>query len=120
MKIPGYQKVVIVVVVVLATLAIVLDSKGSPSSTALASWYGPGLYGNHLACGGTMNPGTWGVANRTLPCGTKITVCLASRCAAVSVIDRGPYSGSREFDLTAAVASYIGFHGVRNIVWWRR
>ena len=34
---------------------------------AAASWYGPGLYGNKLACGGTLEPGTIGVANKTLP-----------------------------------------------------
>ena len=25
---------------------------------AEASWYGPGLYGGHLACGGTLTPAT--------------------------------------------------------------
>src|SRR3954470_6754341 len=28
---------------------------------ALASWYGPGLYGAHLACGGTLSTSTLGV-----------------------------------------------------------
>jgi rare lipoprotein A (peptidoglycan hydrolase) len=39
---------------------------------AEASYYGPGLYGNQLACGGTLEPGTIGVANKTLPCGSKV------------------------------------------------
>ena len=42
--------------------------------SAQASYYGPGLYGNGVACGGTLTPGTLGVANKTLPCGTKVTL----------------------------------------------
>ena len=42
------------------------------SGCAGASYYGPGLYGNGVACGGTLEPGTLGVANKTLPCGTKV------------------------------------------------
>ena len=41
---------------------------------ATASWYGPGLYGHHVACGGTLEPDTLGVANKTLPCGSKVTL----------------------------------------------
>ena len=41
---------------------------------ALASWYGPGLFGNKLGCGGTLQAGSLGVANKSLPCGTKVTL----------------------------------------------
>jgi rare lipoprotein A len=76
---------------------------------ALASWYGPGLYGGHLACGGTLTPGTLGVANKTLPCGTKVTLHYRGRTVRVPVVDRGPYVGAREFDLTAATRARLGF-----------
>jgi rare lipoprotein A len=76
---------------------------------ALASWYGPGLYGGHLACGGTLTPGTLGVANKSLPCGTKVTLHYKGRTVRVRVIDRGPYVGAREFDLTAATKAKLGF-----------
>jgi rare lipoprotein A len=76
---------------------------------AQASWYGPGLYGQHLACGGTLTPGTLGVANKTLPCGTKVTLHYRGRTVGVRVIDRGPYAGAREFDLTAATKAKLGF-----------
>jgi len=76
---------------------------------ALASWYGPGLYGGHLACGGTLTPGTLGVANKSLPCGTKVTLHYHGRTVRVPVIDRGPYVGAREFDLTAATKAKLGF-----------
>jgi rare lipoprotein A (peptidoglycan hydrolase) len=76
---------------------------------AVASWYGPGLYGQHLACGGTLTAGTLGVANKTLPCGTKVTLHYRGRTVRVPVVDRGPYVGGREFDLTAATKARLRF-----------
>jgi rare lipoprotein A (peptidoglycan hydrolase) len=78
---------------------------------ASASWYGPGLYGNHLGCGGTLTPGRLGVAHKSLPCGAKLTLRKGSRTVSVRVIDRGPYVGGREFDLTEATARRLHFHG---------
>jgi len=77
--------------------------------SAAASYYGPGLYGGALACGGTLRPGTMGVANRSLPCGTHLTLRYGDRSVRVQVIDRGPFSGGREFDLTAATRARLGF-----------
>jgi rare lipoprotein A len=76
---------------------------------AQASWYGPGLYGNGLACGGTLTPGTIGVAHKSLPCGTQLTLRYHGKSVEVQVIDRGPYVGGREFDLTAATKQRLGF-----------
>ncbi len=76
---------------------------------ALASWYGPGLYGNALGCGGRLSPGTIGVAHKSLPCGTTVVLRKGSRVVRAKVIDRGPYVGAREFDLTAATKAALGF-----------
>jgi rare lipoprotein A len=78
---------------------------------ANASWYGPGLYGNHLGCSGTLKPGTVGVAHRALPCGTRLTLRHRGRTVRVRVIDRGPYVAGREFDLTEATAKRLRFRG---------
>jgi rare lipoprotein A len=78
---------------------------------AYASWYGPGLYGNHLGCGGTLSPGRLGVAHKTLPCGAKLTLRHRGRSVAVRVIDRGPYVAGREFDLTERTAQRLHFRG---------
>jgi hypothetical protein len=83
---------------------------------AQASWYGPGLYGGHLACGGTLTAGTLGVANRSLPCGAKVTLRHRGHTLRVPVVDRGPYVGGREFDLTAATKDRLGFSGVGTIL----
>jgi rare lipoprotein A len=76
---------------------------------ASASWYGPGFYGNRTACGKTLTPSTLGVANKSMPCGTKLTLRNGSRSVRVKVIDRGPFAGDREFDLTGATKNRLNF-----------
>jgi hypothetical protein len=83
----------------------------------VASWYA--LYGSPLACGGTLGYEQLGVANRTLPCGTRVTLRYHGRSLTVPVIDRGPYVGGREWDLTGATARRLGFDGV-GVVWSTR
>jgi rare lipoprotein A len=78
---------------------------------ASASWYGPGLYGNRTGCGGTLDDGRLGVAHKSLPCGTMVTFKHGRREVRVPVIDRGPYVGGREYDLTEATARKLRFRG---------
>jgi rare lipoprotein A (peptidoglycan hydrolase) len=83
---------------------------------AYASWYGPGLYGNRTACGQTLGAGTLGVAHKSLPCGSKVTFKKGRREVTVRVIDRGPFVGGREYDLTGATAQRLGFGGHGSIL----
>jgi rare lipoprotein A len=76
---------------------------------AEASYYGPGLYGGGLACGGTLTPSKLGVANKTLPCGARVSLRYHGHSVTVPVIDRGPFAGNREYDLTAATKAKLGF-----------
>jgi hypothetical protein len=76
---------------------------------AAASYYGPGFYGNSTACGKTLTPSTMGVANKTLPCGSKVTLRYRGNTVTVPVIDRGPFAGNREYDLTTATKAKLGF-----------
>jgi rare lipoprotein A len=76
---------------------------------AEASYYGPGLYGGGLACGGTLTPSKLGVANKTLPCGARVTLRYHGHTVTVPVVDRGPFAGNREYDLTAATKAKLGF-----------
>jgi len=84
-----------------------------------ASYFGPGLFGGPLACGGTLQPGTRGVAHKTLPCGTKVTLRYRGRTVTTRVVDRGPYVSGREFDLTEATRNDLGF-GDLGTVWTNR
>ena len=81
--------------------------------SAYASWYGPGLYGGHLSCGGTLDAGDLGVAHKSLPCGSKVTLRHHGRVVRVRVIDRGPYVAGREYDLTEATAQRLEVQGPR-------
>jgi rare lipoprotein A len=83
---------------------------------AEASWYGGG---GGLACGGSLTSATLGVANKTLPCGTLVTLRYGSRSVRVPVVDRGPYVAGREFDLTEATKRALGF-GDTGEVWSTR
>jgi len=87
----------------------------SPMRSAGATWYGPGLYGNHTACGQTLLPGTVGVAHKTLPCGTAIKFVYHGRALVTRVIDRGPYSVGNAFDLTNGARRVLGFEGVGQV-----
>ena len=78
---------------------------------AQASWYGPGFYGRRTGCGGRLGYSQVGVAHKSLPCGTKVTFRRNGRTVTAPVIDRGPYVGNREYDLTAVTAQRLGFKG---------
>ena len=74
----------------------------------LATWYGPGFFGNGTACGKKLTKRTFGIAHRTLPCGTLVHLSYRGRHIAVRVIDRGPYSGAK-VDLTSRTKYYLRF-----------
>lgn len=77
-----------------------------------ASWYtGAG----RMACGGYLTTATLGVANKTLPCGTRVTLRYHRHVISVPVVDRGPYVAGREFDLTEATKRALGFEGVGQV-----
>jgi len=81
-----------------------------------ASWYGPG---GSLACGGSLSDSTQGVANKTLPCGTLVTLHHGGHTVRVPVIDRGPYVAGRDYDLTPATKRALGF-GDTGTIWATR
>lgn len=80
----------------------------SSNKPQIATWFGPGFYGQKTACGQTMTPVVVGVASRTLPCGTLVLVNYKGHKLTVPVIDRGPYAKNGAiWDLTAGAASAL-------------
>ena len=75
--------------------------------TVIASWYGPGFYGNRTACGQLYTPEIVGVAHRTLPCGTMLELEFRGRVVTVPVIDRGPFIAGRTLDLSNATRASL-------------
>jgi rare lipoprotein A (peptidoglycan hydrolase) len=81
---------------------------GARAKTQIATWFGPGFYGQKTACGQTMTPVVVGVASRTLPCGTLVLVNYRGHKLTVPVIDRGPYAhNGATWDLTWGAASAL-------------
>jgi rare lipoprotein A len=75
---------------------------------AFATWYGPGFFGKQTACGQELTEDLVGVAHRSLPCGTKVQILYGGHTLVVPVVDRGPYSGRADWDLTQATARALG------------
>ena len=75
----------------------------------MATWYGPGLYGNTTACGQELTPDLVGVAHKTLPCGTMVEIAYGGTSVVVPVVDRGPYADGMTWDLTEGAAKLLGF-----------
>jgi hypothetical protein len=75
---------------------------------SVATWFGPGFYGHRTACGQRLTHRLLGVANRTLPCGTKVSLLYGGRTITVPVVDRGPFAHGASYDLTAATAQALG------------
>jgi rare lipoprotein A (peptidoglycan hydrolase) len=83
---------------------------------ALATWFGPGFYGQMTACGQTLTPTVVGVANRTLPCGTLVKFSYKGRGLTAPVIDRGPYGhNGAQWDLTTEAAHALGMADLARI-----
>ena len=92
------------------------DSLNTPSRQAagqtidfhesIASWYNDA---GNTACGFHA---FYGVANTSLPCGTKVTFRHGGREVTATVDDRGPYVGGRTWDLNQNLAAALGFGGV--------
>ena len=82
----------------------------------MVTWYGPGFYGHHTACGQRYSRYIVGVAHRTLPCGTLVEFRWHGKTAVAPVIDRGPYGPPRlVFDFSAWLACRtFRPQGVRN------
>lgn len=74
-----------------------------------ASWYQDG---GSTACGFHAQ---YGVANMSLPCGTKVTFIYHGHTVTATVDDRGPYVGGREWDLNQNAAGALGFGGVDSV-----
>jgi rare lipoprotein A len=102
----------------LATIVVLLMP--SPANAAIASCYGPGLYGNPMANGVTLHRHTRGIAHRTLPMGMRLEVRIGTLRTIARITDRGPFIHNRQLDLTEAVVQRLGYHsctafGVRSV-----
>ena len=76
---------------------------------SVASWYNDA---GGTACGFHAY---YGVANRTLPCGSKVTFVYGGRRVTATVDDRGPFVAGRDWDLNQNIVAALGFDGVQTV-----
>ncbi len=115
----------IALLAVIAALAVTertrsqIDTTPQPEGSyrALAGSSGPAVFGRRTACGAILRADTIGVAHPTLPCGARIFVTYNGTTVLTQVVDRGPYSAGRQFDLTDALARRLGLRGVQTVTW---
>jgi rare lipoprotein A len=84
-------------------------SKPVEMTATVASWY---YDEGNTACGFHAE---YGVANRTLPCGTKVKLRYGGHSITATVDDRGPFVYGRSFDLDQRCASALGMWGVATV-----
>jgi rare lipoprotein A len=121
----------LLVLAAIALLAVALalvvggarDANGSElepvgrSYEARVAPYGRGLYGRPTACGRDLTPATRGIAHPVLPCGAKIFISYEGREVPTEVVDRGPHTAGRDFELTEALAAELGLSGIQVVRW---
>ena len=100
-------RIITVLAFALALMLTIEFSSEAEADTELASYYGPGLYGNLTASGDVLTYGDYGAASLKYPLGTVLRVCYVG-CTVVVVNDRGPYVADRTLDLQQAPAEDIG------------
>lgn len=121
------------VLAVVAGLAVASRDETTPSSAAaiprpavsdVSGWYtaragvrSRPLAGGASGCGTLLSPKTLGVDHSVLPCGAKIFIAYGGKTVLTTVVDRGPSSPGRDFELTPALAELLGLEGERSIRW---
>jgi rare lipoprotein A len=82
----------------------------------VASVYGgsDGRCGSLTANGERVNCSGMTAAHRTLPLGSRVTVCHHG-CVVVRINDRGPFVPGRHIDLTPAAARAIGLDDIGQV-----
>ena len=77
---------------------------------------------NPTASGAKLTPSTRGVAHKSLPLGSKVKITdpKTKKSVIAPVVDRGPYHGNRQYDLTTQTTKDLGYKdykqfGVRDL-----
>src|ERR687897_3711833 len=68
----------------------------------MATWYGPGLYGNTTACGQVLTKDLVGVAHKSLPCGTLVEVAYGGTGSGVPGVEPRRFADGLTCGLAAA------------------
>ena len=104
----------------------IVSTGPKPALSDVSGWYPARvgvrtrpLAGSSSACGTLLSPTTLGVDHSVLPCGAKIFIAYGHKSVLTTVVDRGPLSPARDFDVTPALAEVLGLpdRGEQSIRW---
>jgi len=73
--------------------------------------------GRKSGCDWVVVPGTQGVIQPTLPCGSRLYVEYRGRRALTQVVAKLPVGQGRQLDVTPRLAKRLGLEGVREVRW---
>lgn len=102
------MKNIIIVLMVAFLILFILSSFAKPikeeEGLVNVSWYGIPHHGKKTASGKIFNMNELTAAHKRLPFGTKVRFINPKneKEVIVTITDRGPYKGNREFDLSRA------------------
>lgn len=104
------KKIRSVAIYVVCSLLPVMATDALAIETGVASYYSDKFQGRKTASGERYDRNRLTAAHRTLPIGSQIEVTNLKNqnSVIVTVNDRGPYSGSRQLDLSYAAAKELG------------
>jgi rare lipoprotein A len=92
---------------------------GKRGELGIASWYGPGYYGNKTASGEVFTGRQMTAAHKKLPFGTnvRVTDLDTGKNITVKINDRGPFVPGRIIDLSEKAAEVLGIKhkGLANV-----
>lgn len=90
-----------------------MNNAESLSEEVKVSWYGDKFHGRLTASGAAYNMNELTAAHKKLPFGTKVKITNTrnNKAVIVTINDRGPYVGSRKFDLSKAAFHEIATAG---------
>ena len=95
-------------IVLLTCGLLALGADPAKAEKALASWYGPGLYGLPTASGEPYDAYGFSASHETLPLGTELVVSYGWTSVLVTVNDRGDFAGARDLSLSQGAAQELG------------
>jgi hypothetical protein len=79
--------------------------------------FGADRIGQQTGCGVTLAEDTAGVAHPVLPCGARLVLEREGTAVETAVVERVALPAGRAFDLTPALASWLGLEGGGTVRW---
>lgn len=95
-------------ITILLLLCLMFHPPPAKTKTMIISYYGKQHHGKMMASGKKFDMNKMTAAHRRLPFGTKLLIFFNKKHVLVTVMDRGPFKGKRQLDISYAAAKELG------------